>query len=165
MGDYSDAFREVFDACQPDTDPVLTYGDGETPDTEQELDRAIEKSKRAVLWEAGLAVKYGQRVVPTVGNGRKYKVTRAGTLGSSEPSWPQWDYGSVESGTVRLVEDGFFEGSVYDVRAAKYAACQMKADKCSDRVDFSADGANYKESQTAEYWLKKVRKFAPVGIG
>jgi hypothetical protein len=163
VSDYSEAFNELVDAAQPDRDPVLTKGDGTTPDLTKELDRILERH-RTPSWSGTLGVKYGARVLPAAGNGHVYRAVRGGTTGGSEPAWPAGDYSRVSDGTVIWEEDGRFVGSPYDVRGAIHEACQMKADKCSDRVDSSADGASYRESQTAEYWLKRARRYAPVGV-
>lgn len=158
MSDFSEAFAEVKRAVQPDVEPVLTYGDGVTPDPESEVDAIILASTRAAVWSADLEVKYGDVVVPTVGNGRKYKVTVAGTLGSTEPSsWPGYDYGSVESGTVTMVEDGYFRGGVYDVRMATYKCFLLKRAKANEYT-----GAE--EQRIAESLDKGIARYRPVGI-
>jgi hypothetical protein len=157
VSDYSEAFAEVKRVVQPDTDPKLTYGRGETPDPEADLDSVILASVRATVWEAGLVVKYGKHVVPTTGNGRKYRVKVAGALGSSEPSWPDYDYGVVTSGDVTLEEDGLFEGGVYDVRRAIHAALLLKLSKASEYT-----GAE--EERIVAHLEKMAARYAPVGI-
>jgi hypothetical protein len=44
--------------------------------------------------------------LPTIANGHRYKVTTAGTTGTTEPSWPTSAGGTVVSGTVTFTEDG-----------------------------------------------------------
>lgn len=158
MSDFSEAFAEVKRVVQPDVDPTLTYGDGTTPDPEMELDSIILASLRATAWASGAAVKYGDVIVPTVGNGRKYRVTTAGALGLTEPSsWPDYDYGSVASGTATLEEDGRFVGSVYDVRAAVRGAFELKLSKAAEYT-----GAD--ESRMVERLERMAARYAPVGI-
>lgn len=158
MSDFSEAFAEVKRAVQPDVDPKLSYGDGVTPDADAELDSIILTSARAVVWEAGAEVGYGNVIVPTRGNGRKYRVTTPGTLGSSEPtSWPTADYGSVTSGEVTLVEDGYFRGSVYDVRRAKYECFLAKRAKADEFT-----GAE--EQRISDSLDKEIARYRPVVI-
>lgn len=165
MSDFSEAFAEVKRVVQPDVDPVLTYGDGTTPDPTKELDSIILASARAMVWQASLAVKYGDIVVPTVGNGRRYRVVTAGTLGSTEPSsWPDYDYGSVESGTATLEEDGRFVGSIYDVRAAIRECARVMKEKWRDTTDVSADGRSIKDDQVWQRLDSLERRHSHVGI-
>jgi hypothetical protein len=165
VSDFAEAFAEVKRAVQPDVDPKLSYGSGETPDADSELDAIILASARAKVWETGLEVKYGERVVPTVGNGRWYRVTKAGALGDTEPtSWPEYDYGSVESGTVMLQEDGRFVGSLYDVRAAKYAAWDVRVARASNDNQYLNDARGQASSFTYLNCVRERDKYKPVGI-
>jgi hypothetical protein len=161
VSDYADAFKEVFDAVQPDSDPVLSYGDGETPDPEKELDRIIERCKTAT-WEAStdeepVTIRYGEKRVPTVGNGHVYQAKQGGVTGTTEPSWGVSDYSRVSDGTVVWEEAGVFVGNTYDTRAAKYAALDMKLSKTGEYT-----GA---EEERIVAHLEKMRaRYAPVGI-
>lgn len=58
------------------------------------------------LWQASKAVTLNSIYLPTVPNGHKYKVTTAGTLGTSEPSWPATPGSTVTSGTAVFTEFG-----------------------------------------------------------
>jgi hypothetical protein len=165
VSDFAEAFAEVKRAVQPDVDPKLSYGSGETPDADSELDAIILASARAKVWEAELEVKYGERVVPTVGNGRWYRVAKAGALGDTEPaSWPEYNYGSVESGTVTLQEDGHFVGSVYDVRGAIRRCAEVMQEKWRDMTDSSSGGLSVKDDQVWQRLEALRRRHAPVGI-
>jgi hypothetical protein len=59
-------------------------------------------------WQASTAYSAGQYVIPTTFNGagprRLYRCTTAGTSGSSEPSWPTSDGGTVTDGSVTWTE-------------------------------------------------------------
>lgn len=66
------------------------------------------------VWVAETEYAVGQIVRPVVANGRSYKCTTAGISGSSEPTWPTTENGSVADGgaawtensyTVRFLED------------------------------------------------------------
>ena len=158
MSDFSDAYAEVSRAVRPDDDPTLTHGDGDEPDEAMELDKIILESARGKVWSAGLVVKYGDVILPTVGNGRKYKVITPGTLGGTEPpSWPDYDFGRVESGTVTLEEAGFFSGNVYDVRGAIYEALEAKIAK-------SAEYQGDEERRIHQNLVERQKRYRPVGI-
>lgn len=58
------------------------------------------------LWQASKAVALNAVYLPTTPNGRKYKVTTAGTTGASEPTWPTTPGGTVTSGTAVFTEYG-----------------------------------------------------------
>ena len=61
-------------------------------------------------WQASHAYTIQKLVRPTTFAGRYYRVTTAGTSGSSEPSWPTTDGGAVPSdGTVSWVETPLVE--------------------------------------------------------
>lgn len=52
-------------------------------------------------WQASTAYTLGQSVEPTVGNGRRYEVSQAGTTSSSQPTWPTTGIGTtVTDGSV-----------------------------------------------------------------
>jgi hypothetical protein len=164
MSDYSDAFSEVKRAVQPDIDPRLSYGDGQVPDPDSDLDAIILASVKAALWESGASVQYGDVLIPTVGNGRRYRVSVAGALGSTEPSWPGYDYGSVVSGGATLVEDGYFVGSVYDVRKAIYAALDLKVQRSVNKDQYLQDSRGQASSFLYLNLVRERDKYRPVGI-
>lgn len=56
------------------------------------------------LWAASTIYALPDYVVPTVHNGRVYKVTTAGTSGATQPVWPVTDGGTVVDGTVTWTE-------------------------------------------------------------
>jgi hypothetical protein len=164
LSDFSDAFSEVKRVVQPDLDPRLSYGDGQVPDPDSDLDAIILASVKAALWESGASVKYGDVIVPTAGNGRRYRVTVAGVLGSTEPTWPTSDYGSVTSGEVTLVEDGYFVGSVYDVRKAIYAALDLKVQRSVNKDQYLQDSRGQASSFLYLNLVRERDKYKPVGI-
>ncbi|WP_067986238.1 hypothetical protein [Neptuniibacter pectenicola] len=51
-------------------------------------------------WEASTAQVVGYSAEPTVGNGRRYQVTTAGTSDATEPTWPTSIGSSVTDGTI-----------------------------------------------------------------
>lgn len=168
MSDYSDAFKEVFDAVQPDSDPVISYGDGETPDVEKELDRIIERCKTAT-WEASteeepVTVRYGEKRLPTSGNGHIYKAVQGGVTGSTEPAWGLTNYSQVTDGTIIWEEAGYFVGSVYDTDSAKYAALDVKVQKAVSKDQYLQDGRGTASTFLYLNCQRERDKYKPVGI-
>lgn len=58
------------------------------------------------VWPASTAVILNDVYLPTTPNGHKYRVSTAGTTGSSEPTWPTSAGGTVASGTAVFTEIG-----------------------------------------------------------
>jgi hypothetical protein len=156
VSDFSTAFAELVDACQPDSDPVLTKGDGVTADVTKELDRILERNKTGT-WAVGATVVYGQKVLPTSSNGHVYQAKQAGTTGSAEPSWGTADYSRVGDGTVVWEESGSHSGSPYNMRAAIHGAFALKLAKADEYTGTD-------EARIREHLEKQLRRYAPVGI-
>lgn len=60
------------------------------------------------LFVAEALLSVGARVHPATPNGYVYEVTNAGTMGTTEPSWPAIEGESVTSGSVQLVSVPFY---------------------------------------------------------
>lgn len=58
------------------------------------------------VWPASTSVILNDFYLPSTPNGHRYKVTTAGTTGSSEPSWPTSAGGTVTSGSAVFTEFG-----------------------------------------------------------
>jgi hypothetical protein len=58
------------------------------------------------VWTASTLLAINTIILPTTPNGHKYKVTTAGTTGSSEPTYPLTSGGTVTNGSVVLTEFG-----------------------------------------------------------
>jgi hypothetical protein len=163
MLSLADAHEAVVDLVEPDADPVLT------PD---EIDRALARTANAAIWQASTVYAYGQKIVPTVPQGRIFIASIAGTSGVTEPIWGQsgryygwYGYPVVVDGTVTFRDAGVFSGEVYDVRAAGAECWRTRARKCFDRVDVSVQGAgSAKESLTYERCMSEARALQPVRI-
>ncbi|WP_407538878.1 hypothetical protein Q0M94_11930 [Deinococcus radiomollis] len=68
-------------------------------------------SSGAVVFQPSHVYNLNDLVTPTVANGHYYKVTTAGTSGSTEPTWPTTASGTVVSGTVTFTEQGSTTGT------------------------------------------------------
>jgi hypothetical protein len=58
------------------------------------------------VWEAGHNYLVGDIVTPTMRNGHIYRVTKEGTSGSTEPTFPTTSGATVTSGTVIITTEG-----------------------------------------------------------
>ncbi|OFV99015.1 MAG: hypothetical protein A3H28_07995 [Acidobacteria bacterium RIFCSPLOWO2_02_FULL_61_28] len=63
-------------------------------------------------WQANHAYALQKLVQPTTPNGRYYRVTVAGTSGSTQPTWPTTDGGTVSDGSVTWKETPLVEEMV-----------------------------------------------------
>src|SRR5690606_39540226 len=61
-----------------------------------------------VPWAANEARGVGERVRPSVPNGYVYQVSSEGSLGETEPDWPESDGEIITSGSVVLVAKPFY---------------------------------------------------------
>jgi hypothetical protein len=160
MSDATDrerALAELTLQVQPDLDPALSPS---------ELDQILDGAKRGVVWEASLAVRHGQLVFPTVSMGRRFKVTKAGVLSGSEPTWTDYDYdyATLTDGTATLLEDGVdFEG-VYDVRRAAYEGWNLKVAKAASRNQGVSEGRGQASGFLYLNCVRERDKYVNVGV-
>lgn len=134
--------------------------------TTAEVEAIVRRTARAATWAATTALAFGAYVIPTAAKltGRRYRVTKPGTTGATEPTWSEVDGDTLTSGTVTFEEAGLLRGSVYDERKA-IEACVMVRYAKDQLVDFSADGQSIKGSQRSDRLLKLARMYQPLEIG
>jgi hypothetical protein len=80
-------------------------------------------------WAATTAYSVGDLVIPTVGNGRIYRCTTAGTSGSSQPTWPTTRGGTVSDGGAVWTEasNTIEAGTFSEPNSGGYARVQLTA--------------------------------------
>jgi hypothetical protein len=100
--DIDDAKERLSFEIQAALPPVVADAD---------LEAILAKVKRAAVWATGTVYAVNDVVIPATENGMRYVVTRAGTSGATEPSWPTRTRGTVADGTATLQE----AGSQYDL--------------------------------------------------
>jgi hypothetical protein len=158
VSELSDARDEIKLELQTSVDPVVT---------DDEVDTILAQTIRASVWAASTSYTLGKIVLPTTRTGRGYQVIVPGTSGSTEPTWPTTQMGQVSEGSSSpqlTWEEAGLVSSIYDKRAAKRQICLVKANRCSDRVNFSADGRNISAHQTPQYWLEMAKQYVSVGV-
>jgi hypothetical protein len=185
MLSLSDALAKVKRNCAPDVDPVLS-----DPEITDILTDGLDIS----VWLPSTAYAWGQIVVPTIPLGRRYICVLAGTSDTTEPQWliapaytgpinplggSWWGTGIVPfiedvsgtpwfwglpSGTAAFRDYGPFVGEVYDVREATRRCWVTKAQKASDRIQFSTDGQSFADQQTYDRCIAESRRYMPMGF-
>lgn len=155
----SEAMAELKRLTQYETEPALDDGSDLIP--------ILDAAKICSVWAASTAYSYGDEVVPTTANqnGRRFRCVKAGTSGSTEPSWSGF-YGArvADDSTLIWEECGAQPKSLWDMRAAAYNGWMLKASKAAPDFDFAGAGESYKRSQVYEQCLKMAAKFLPVRI-
>lgn len=91
----------------------------------------VDRSKRGVRWTSGSAVATGAYVYPATPNGRRYRVTRGGNFGGTEPFSSESFPDTINDNTVTLLDIGPTSASLYDVTSAIREAWEAKAAKAS----------------------------------
>lgn len=143
------AYEELYGLVQPTTDPVLT---------ESEVNAALLKYPSAKVWAAGTSYNYGDVIVPSVRNGHRYRVTVAGTSGSTEPSWGLGIGSNVTDNTLTLEEVGL-QVPLWDVYAAASYLWTRKRAKAAERYDYSNAGNNRSVSQLMKHCKEMADSF------
>jgi hypothetical protein len=157
MADESDFDAVVADVqlhAQTDLDPVVDV---------LEVEAIVRQTARAQTWITETAYAYGAFVIPTVPNGRRYRVIAAGESGEDEPTWVTDDGGTFTDGTVTFEEAGPHSGSTYDTRKAIHRCLAVKLAK-DQLVDFSADGRTIHGSQRAERIRSLMMSYTPLEL-
>lgn len=103
----------------------ITDEEGEAEDSTK-INAILDRFKRGTEWSAGLTVVQGDYILPLTPNGRVYRVTAGGVLGSTEPynnTFPD----TVTDGSATLEDAGEATTGRYDVLSAVIAAWEAKA--------------------------------------
>jgi hypothetical protein len=150
----TDAYKLLQGKVQQDAEPALT---------DAEFMACLTNNARASVWTASTAYSYGDKVVPSVQAGRKYRCIAAGTSGTTEPTWGNTTRGSQVSdylnSTLLWQDDGPIGAALWDIQGAAYDACGLKASKASDNVDTKDSSQNISNSQFRTNWTREQRKF------
>lgn len=117
------------------------------------------------VWTASTALTVGALIVPTVRNGHVYKVTVAGTTGTTEPTWPLTSGTTVTNGAVTFQESGAAPWTAtWDLNSAAAAGWRLKAGKAAGRYQWSAEGMSYARQQTIDHCLRMAQVYSR-GVG
>lgn len=155
--DREDALVELRINIQPDAEPALLA---------EEVEGLLDKNRRASFWLPSTAYTVGDVILPATLNGHRFRCTRSGTSGTTEPTWPSNDRAKIGdgSGGLQWQEDGPDYKNVFDVRAASYAGCLLHRTKAATLHDVRSSSSEYSESQVYDHWGEVAKQFRPVGI-
>lgn len=135
-GDLEVAMAEVTALAAPNIAPTV--------DSCYDLRATIIRHQRCSFWTASTVYSVGDVVMPTVPNGYRYAVIRAGTSGT-EP--PVWGSGTVSDGVypeeslgVYWYYDGPDYENIFDVGWAIYDVWMHKAGQASAQIDTTLAG-------------------------
>lgn len=141
---------------QADLDPTLSL---------LELEDCLTRTAPASVWGAATAYTVGAVVIPTVRTGHRYRAVVGGTSGATEPTWVLGARSRQSDGTTLVWEEaGADTTELYDLRAATYAAWQLKLAKAQRYYNFSADGQTVNRKDVVDNIETNMRAWAPVGV-
>lgn len=128
---------------------------------------------RFSTWTASTYYSVGDRVVPTVPNGRVYECRVAGTSDTTEPDWPQqygwkWEGFLLTEGTadpqLTWVDMGPAHVDAYDVQTATRAVWLIKAGLVAAEIDAQEGTSNVKLSNLQKQFLEMAERYRPLSI-
>lgn len=162
--DYSEAARRLSMYVASTQEPALSS---------DELALLLADAKRAdgdgnapdayVSWIPGQAYSSGAVVVPPTRDGYVYTATVAGTAStaSTGPAFPTSSTGTVTDGTVTWGGRASAPWSpTFDLNAAAAEGWRWKAGKVAHMIDFTADGATFKQDQLTAHCERMAKQFA-----
>ena len=166
--DFAEAARRLSIYTASTSEPALTS---------DELELLLADARRSdsngnapdayVSWIPGQAYSSGALVVPPTRDGYVYTATVAGvasTASSTGPAFPTSTTGTVVDGSVTWGSRASAPWTpTFDVNAAAAEGWRWKAAKAAAWIDFTADGASFKQSQVVEQCLKQAQSFAKKG--
>lgn len=158
----ADAIARVSMLCDAQTYPEISTTD---------IGQVLDDTRRFSTWAAATAYAVGDRIVPSVPNGRVYEARIAGTSGATEPDWPDYVAYSgywIEDGTgdpaLRWVDQGPANVESYDVRTATQRCWLIKASRVVGEIDAKDGAQDVKLSQLREHCVAMAERFRPLVI-
>jgi hypothetical protein len=133
----------------------------------------LDEHQRFDTWTASTSYAVGDRVVPTVPNGRVYECRVPGISGTTEPEFPdtygwKWEGYLITEGAsnpqLAWVDMGPAHIERYDVRTATRAIWLLKAGLVATEIDAKEGPSDVKLSQLQAQFLTMADKFRPVSI-
>lgn len=133
----------------------------------------LDEHQRFDTWTASTSYAVGDRVVPTVPNGRVYECRVPGISGATEPEFPdtygwKWEGYLITEGAsnpqLAWVDMGPAHIERYDVRTATRAVWLLKAGLVATEIDAKEGPSDVKLSQLQAQFLTMADKFRPVSI-
>lgn len=146
--------------------------------TSDEIDLLLADARRAdsdgnapdgyVSWVPGQAYSSGALVVPPTRDGYVYTATVGGTAStaSTGPAFPTSSTGTVVDGGVTWGNRASAPWApTFDLNAAAAEGWRWKAAKAASMIDFTADGASFKQDQLLAHCEKMVKRYSKGTLG
>jgi hypothetical protein len=111
------------------------------------------------VWTPSTALTLNTLRVPSTRTGYVYKVTTAGTTGTTEPTWPTTTGGTVTDGSVVWTVDvaAPWLGS-WNVAEASAVGCEWRAAKLADQFTVAlGNGKSFNRMETPQFWLARAK--------
>lgn len=166
-GIFCDALATLLDYAQADAYPTLT---------EAECLRILSRHKRWEVWAGSIPADgetpaapvpavYGERVVPTVPNGRYYVCVEAGIRGETEPDWKRIRRGeALTDGTATWLDAGPSPPE-WDLPAAAQEAWMTKARKVAGNYNIAESGQKMDRAAVYAHCITMAGSFLEGVIG
>jgi hypothetical protein len=120
-------------------------------------------------WTTGEVLTLNTKRVPSTRTGYVYRVSIAGTAGTTEPTWPTVIGQTVTDGSVTWTVDAVapWLGN-WNVNEAAAVGCEWRATKLADNFTVALGaGKTFNRMETPQFWLgraKELRKRGGVGV-
>lgn len=134
--------------------------------SDEEIEAILVQVQQARIWEASTAYEFGDIVLPTVKNGRRFVCAQAGTSGVTEPKWTTFHQGLTSDGAALIWQEaGPDWANVYDKVRAVHLAWTLKASKASSLYDLKKGGLeDHRFSLIHEQCTQEAKKWAPIQV-
>ena len=136
-----------------------------------EIGSILDSYSRFTTWAVSTVYAVGDRVVPSIPNGRVYECRVAGTSGTTQPDYPvypayQFQGFSIEDGAsnprLTWVDMGPANVERYDVRTATRQGWLIKASRCASDIDAKEGTSDVKLSQLKAHCLSMAERYRPL---
>jgi hypothetical protein len=136
-----------------------------------EIGSILDSFSRFTTWAVSTTYAVGDRVVPSIPNGRVYECRVAGTSGTTQPDYPvypayQFQGFSIEDGAsnprLTWVDMGPANIERYDVRTATRQGWLIKASRCVSDIDAKEGTSDVKLSQLKAHCLSMAERYRPL---
>jgi len=129
-----------------------------------DVEKIVQRNKRASVWQASTVYNIGDRVQPTVRNGHFYECVKSGTYAATEPGWSTKCemYVSESDSELTWQECAMdIDGNLFNLRNAVHEAWMLKASMAANQFDVSVDQQKWTRSQIYEHCVSMAEKFQP----
>lgn len=154
----TEALLEVARNCASDQYPELDSSD---------LAALVDKWQVYTVWTASTAYVVGDKVIPTVSNGRLYLCIIAGTSDTVEPGWPDYvtqPYYAIGDGQDLEWQDIGPAPVQYDVMSASREGWLLKASRAAGLVNVTDGAVSASMGSLQDKCIRQAARFLSMRI-